>query len=169
MSEGLEIEPASVADYHAILTENANAVPSVNLIDADALAALHDQAFVLLAARDSERGGLLSGFLLALAERADYSSPNYRFFQSRFDTFVYVDRIVVSPLYRRRGVGRLLYRALFDMAPATRVTCEVNLKPPNPESLTFHTGLGFRMVGEQDTEGGSKRVALLVREPGVMP
>lgn len=43
------------------------------------------------------------------------------------------------------------------------VTCEVNLVPPNPESLAFHHRLGFRQVGEQSTYGGSVRVALLAR------
>jgi len=169
MNGRLTIERAGVADYGAILAENAAAVPSVNLIDEAALAALHDQAFALLAARDADQAGSLAGFLLALPERADYASPNFRFFQARFDAFVYVDRIVVSPDYRRHGVGRLLYRALFELSPSTRVTCEVNLKPPNPESMAFHAGLGFRTVGEQDTEGGSKRVALLVRDPGAAP
>jgi predicted GNAT superfamily acetyltransferase len=44
------------------------------------------------------------------------------------------------------------------------VTCEVNLDPPNPESLAFHARLGFARVGEQETKGGSVTVALLAAE-----
>ena len=46
------------------------------------------------------------------------------------------------------------------------MTCEVNLEPPNPESLAFHDRLGFGRVGEQATKGGSVVVALLSRDVG---
>ena len=45
------------------------------------------------------------------------------------------------------------------------VSCEVDVVPENPGSLRFHEALGFESVGQQDTEGGEKRVRLLVR-PG---
>jgi len=35
--------------------------------------------------------------------------------------------------------------------------------PPNPESLAYHESLGFKPVGEQDTEAGKKRVRLFER------
>ena len=38
--------------------------------------------------------------------------------------------------------------------------CEVNVRPRNDVSLDFHASLGFREVGQQDTDGG-KRVSLL--------
>ena len=38
---------------------------------------------------------------------------------------------------------------------------EVNIKPRNERSLIFHEKFGFTPVGEQDTEGGSKRVQLM--------
>ena len=63
------------------------------------------------------------------------------------------------------GIGAGLYRNLFESLPqASRVTCEVNVRPPNPGSMAFHRDLGFTVVGEQDTEDGAKRVALMVRE-----
>jgi len=59
---------------------------------------------------------------------------------------------------------------VFDQAHSsgrTLVTCEVNLHPPNPGSLRFHEGLGFRALGEQETGLGSdgmpKRVRLMGR------
>ena len=106
----------------------------------------------------------MAGFLLALAERADYASPNFKYFQQTYDRFIYVDRIVVDPAFKRRGIGAGLYEALFARVPdAPHITCEVNLRPPNPGSLAFHRALGFEVVGEQDTEAGRKRVALMAR------
>ena len=64
---------------------------------------------------------------------------------------------------RRRGVAGSLYRDFFHFA-STRtglVTCEVNTRPPNPESMSFHQSFGFRQVGTQETDGGAKTVSLM--------
>jgi predicted GNAT superfamily acetyltransferase len=161
MTSSLRYEPATLADYADILALNDGAVPAVNRIDADDLAGLHHQAEALIVARSNDA---VAGFLLALNETAVYASLNFQYFRHRYDRFVYVDRIVVDPGHRRMGIGAGLYEALFDAtSSAPRVTCEVNLRPPNPGSLAFHGKLGFRVVGEQDTEGGDKRVALMAR------
>jgi predicted GNAT superfamily acetyltransferase len=158
----IRYEPATSEDHSDILALNEDAIPAVNRIDVFELRQLHDQSEALIVAR---RSGNLAGFLLALNETADYSSPNFQFFKRNFDEFVYVDRIVVDPGHRRMGIGADLYRALFASALHSRVTCEVNVRPPNPGSLAFHRDLGFEVVDEQDTEGGAKRVALMVRAP----
>ena len=65
---------------------------------------------------------------------------------------------------RGRGLGPQLYQAVFDEARRVRadeVLCEVNLEPPNPGSLAFHTRIGFAEVGRQSTKGGANVVALL--------
>ena len=155
-------EEATVADYPAILELNQAAIPEVSHLDEAALAALHRQAVMLTVARS---GREIAGFMLILKEGADYGSPNYQYFASNYDAFHYVDRIVVSEHFRRQGVGAGLYAVLFEAAAgAPRVTCEVNVRPPNPGSIGFHESLGFKTVGEQDTDGGNKRVALMVRE-----
>ena len=38
---------------------------------------------------------------------------------------------------------------------ATDFTLEVNLRPRNDQSLTFHAGLGFVEVGQQETDYGT--------------
>jgi predicted GNAT superfamily acetyltransferase len=155
-------EAATQSDYGAILELNEGAIPEVSRIDEAELAELHDQAALLVVARAE---GAIAGFILVLHEGAAYESPNYRFFDARYDEFAYVDRIVVGEAYRRTGIGAGLYGALFEALPdAPRVTCEVNVRPPNPGSLAFHQGLGFTVVGEQDTNDGQKRVALMVLE-----
>ena len=67
---------------------------------------------------------------------------------------------------RRRGVASSLYRDFFHFAgPRTAlVTCEVNTRPVNAESLAFHESFEFREVGSQETDGGAKTVSLMAVE-----
>lgn len=151
------------SDYPAILDLNDGAVPHVNSIPLARLTHLHGQSLYLGVARgDDER---VAGFLLALIETADYDSENFTWFKARYPRFAYVDRVVVSPDFHRRGVGAALYADLAQHLPdgCPYLTCEVNLRPPNAPSLAFHRKLGFEPVGEQETGGGSKRVCLLAR------
>lgn len=107
--------------------------------------------------------GGLEGFVLAFDETAQRASENFRWLRARYDTFVYVDRVVVRPEHRGQGHARALYAAVFAHARQTgrpRVVCEVNLEPPNPASSAFHRALGFERVGEAELSGG-KRVEYL--------
>ena len=102
---------------------------------------------------------------------AFYASPNFQWFKQRLTQFLYVDRVVVDERFRGRGLGQALYADAADLAVARDVpiTCEVNIEPPNPQSMGFHQGLGFEPMGEQQTEGGKKRVRLLIhRAPSAM-
>lgn len=129
----------------------------------DGQAALH---------RVVEDEGFVTAFLLALREGAAYDSVNYRWFAERYPRFLYVDRVVVSKQRKSRGAGALLYRELFSFAVdqgLPLVACEVDLEPPNPDSLRFHARFGFTEVGQQLVAGGAKRVSLqtvAVGQPG---
>lgn len=156
------IRPAELSDYEVIRAINENAVPAVSSISMADLRALAKQCCQFSVAMADEE---LAGFVMALQPGQEYRSENYRWFSSHYEKFVYVDRIAVSPAYKGRGIGRALYvdieRFAIEVAPI--LTCEVNVVPPNPDSMAFHTRLGFREVGQQDTEGGTKRVSLLVK------
>ncbi len=105
-------------------------------------------------------------FLIAFDQGADYSSPNFLWFRERYDRFVYVDRVVTSPLARGKGYAKALYADLFQRAKDaghSRIVCEVNLVPPNPASDTFHSALGFGEVGRASIHDGSKTVRYLLR------
>jgi uncharacterized protein len=115
----------------------------------------------------AQRIGDLDAFLLAFDQDAPYDSPNFLWFRARYPRFVYVDRIVVASSARGRGYARLLYRDLFDRASEAgheRVVCEVNARPPNPESESFHAVLGFVEVGSTSIHNDSKTVRYLLRE-----
>lgn len=124
-------------------------------------------ARMLEAARVATLAGPGAAFLLAFDQDADYDSPNFIWFRERFDTFLYVDRVIVGAAYRRSGLGRLLYEDLFRKAEQLgfrRIVCEVNIRPPNPASDAFHARLGFAAVGTATAADGAKSVRYLMRE-----
>lgn len=96
------------------------------------------------------RVGEADALLLAFDQDAAYENPNFEWFRDRFERFIYIDRVVVAPAMRGRGLARALYTALFRRAAAlkhSQVVCEINLDPPNPASDAFHASLGFEQVG----------------------
>ncbi len=157
------IRPARPNDFPEILALNAESVHFLSPLDADGLARLDAQAVLH---RVVELDGKVAAFLLVLREGSDYASPNYRWFAGHFDTFLYVDRVVVSTAYQGRGLGARLYDDLFAFARShgfARITCEFDLLPPNPGSAKFHARYGFREVATQWL-GGGKQVSLQVAE-----
>ena len=144
----------------ALLALNNAHAAELSLLDADRMARLIERAF--LACRIGEADALL----LAFDQAADYDSPNFLWFRSRYARFVYVDRIVVAPSARGRGHARRLYDDLFRhalRAEHEHVVCEVNREPPNPASDAFHAALGFSEVGAAAIHDGSKTVRYLAR------
>jgi len=96
------------------------------------------------------RVGEADALLLAFDQDAAYENPNFEWFKGRFERFIYIDRVVVAPAMRGRGLARALYMALFSRAASlhhSQVVCEINLDPPNPASDAFHASLGFEQVG----------------------
>ena len=153
-------------DHAAILALNAESVHFLSPLDAAGLARLDTQSAYH---RVVEIDGTVAAFLIALREGADYASPNYRWFAAHFDTFLYVDRVVVSQQHQGQGLGAVMYDDLFDFARAAgiaRITCEFDIEPPNPGSQKFHARYGFREVATQWLGGGKKQVSLQVAELG---
>jgi uncharacterized protein len=110
--------------------------------------------------RVATRESQVVGFVIALRNGTAYWSHNYAWFAARFDAFLYLDRVVVSPDARRTGVGAALYADItaFACDRWPRITLEVNTDPPNPGSMAFHEALGFREVGVRAYSGGAVRM-----------
>jgi len=162
-SAATHLRLATNGDLAAVLHMNNRAVPAVNAHTEESLAQLLQVSTELVIA---DIDGECAGFLLLLdGPGRDYSSLNYRWFSNTYERFYYVDRIVVSEDHRGKGLGRALYDwAIENGTGRYPVLCaEVNIKPRNDVSLDFHETMGFEAVGEQDTEGGEKRVVLLAR------
>ncbi len=156
----LQIVEASQKNLGRILELNQNALPHVNSLTLEDMETLSAASSYFRACVSQDK---VAGFLLAMTPDCDYQSPNFLWFRERYPSFVYIDRIVVSPDFRRLGIGSMLYQDVSQFASRTApaLTCEVNIKPANPGSMRFHQRLGFRQVGSQDTEDGKKTVALM--------
>ena len=158
-------------EYHILATENKD-LPRVVDLNQDALPAVSsitlDDMIHFLEIVDYFRvikiNSNIIGFLIALTPGKDYQSPNYKWFEKQYSQFMYVDRIVIDPAFRGQGLGWGFYDDLkiFCQRHTPIITCEVNLKPKNDESLLFHKKYGFEQVGTQETEGGKKEVSLMV-------
>lgn len=163
------VRPIERADLASILAlNNANAV-ELGLLEpgrADELLSV-----AALTAALGPLGAPLA-FLIAFDQHAPPQGPNHSWFLARHRSFLYIDRVCVSPLARKRGLARSLYaHALAHAASrgAPVVCCEVNREPPNPVSDAFHQALGFRGVGDAFLPDRGKTVRYLEREvPGVV-
>ena len=159
-----EIKLIEEQDFDEILALNESNVPHVNSIDRNELKSLGEQSSAFIKVVEA---GRLAGLVIALAPGQAYQSMNYRWFSENFEQFLYIDRIMVSQDFRRRGVATLIYDELGQVcqqAGLQRLTCEVNIMPPNPGSLALHESIGFIQAGTQKTDGGKKEVSLLVKE-----
>ncbi len=157
----MELRELTTDDLPRITALNNAAVPAVPEMTEESLSAVFSASDVRLAAVDES--GVI-GFLLGFAAGSDYGSANFRYFEDRGTDHLYVDRIVIDSAARGGGVGRVLYEQFIGLAieqGRAEVTCEVNVDPPNPQSMAFHTRLGFSEVGRQTT--GYATVALLAR------
>lgn len=110
-----------------------------------------------------EVDGAFGGFVVTVAPGAAYDSENYRWFSRRYDSFSYLDRIVLARSVRRGGVGSRVYDELeADATPSGRMLLEVNAVPPNLPSLQFHRRRGYDEVGRLGH--ADHEVALMAKE-----
>lgn len=155
----MQISKISSEDYDAVLALNEESIPHVNRIPREQLQWFVDNAAY---ARVARVDGRVAGFLIGLRPGTDYESLNYRWFCDRYDDFAYVDRVAVAGWARRQGIAVTLYDDFANSQPSARfMTCEVNIRPSNEGSMTFHRTLGFDQVGTQELDDGKKAVALL--------
>lgn len=151
-----DLTAADLTIAHRINQEN---VPAVGEETYDDFVAIFEMCSVALALEDS---GSVRGFCMVLPPGTAYDSPNYLFFESRFDDFVYLDRVAITASHQGRGGGPLLYREVERRTQAPWFTLEVNVKPPNEGSLRFHRREGFDEVAELETRPG-KVVSLMAK------
>ena len=150
------------SDLPHVVSLNESAVPAVNSVDAAFFRQMMPVSECFLS---THVDGALGGFLLLLPPGLDYDSLNYRWFCNHYQDFAYIDRVAVAAEFRRKGLASSLYEDFAASVPDSVpfMTCEVNIKPPNADSMRFHSMLGFEHVGTQLTEHGTKEVALLAK------
>ena len=147
---------ATQSDFAAILALNLQSEHFLSPLSPAKLNRLATEAALFQVALS---GDTVAGFLLVFGPEADYDSPNFLWFKMRYDDFLYVDRVVVSEVFRGRYLASHFYEQLEMQAVArgvSQVVCEVNIDPPNPASLRFHGKRGFVEVGQQSIPAGDK-------------
>lgn len=155
------IRTVSHSDLDKIHTLNESVLPHVNSIpisDFEEFMGISSHFLVI------EKEDEIAGFVIVLGPGQMYDSENYEYYSEKYKSFDYVDRIVISEKFRGKGLGSELYQYLFENSREERVTCEVNIKPPNMKSIQFHQMLGFEEVHQHYSEGGKKYVSLMVKE-----
>lgn len=147
------VRDGTPGDGSAVLSLNNSSTPHVNVLTAGEFGWLADASDYY---RVAEVNGVLAGFVLAIRAGTEYWSGNYAWFGERYPEFIYLDRVVVAVDARRHGVGRALYNDLIAFASGRwpRITLEVNVQPPNPDSMGFHERMNFQRVGSRVYTGG---------------
>lgn len=139
------LRPVTASDHDEVLALNLAEV--VNLAPMDRARLLELQGWADRFDVIQVDGGF-GGFVVTVAPGTAYDSENYAWFGERYDSFYYLDRVVLHRHMRRRGVGRRVYDELETVATTYgRLTLEVNLEPPNDASLAFHAARGYTEVG----------------------
>ena len=152
------IRDARAADFRSIAALNAGSESFLIPMSEARLERLHGWSSYH---RLIEGDDGVAAFLLAFREGAGYDSPNYRWFSERYPSFIYIDRVVVAPSERGKGLATSLYLDVFAFARkngVATVTCEFDIDPPNEVSRRFHERLGFEEVGKHAYN--NKRVSM---------
>ena len=159
-----KLRESKVDDLETIRTINEDAIPAVNTVSTEELLWYYEKSLYFKVSVDEK--DKVCGFLLVLPTGLNYESLNYKWFSKNFLEFIYIDRIAIKNEFRGIGIGKSLYLDLEQYVgkDIKRIACEFNIKPENPISKSFHLGLGYKRVGTQLTELGTKEVSLMIKE-----
>jgi len=152
------LRPLTAADRDALLRLNAENQPAVAAVGAGDLPWLLACEGHHLAAVDA--CDQMLGYLLAYPRRSTFDDTEIAELRRRIaEPFYYICQVALAREHRGRGIGRALYGAVASEARArgaALLCCDVNLDPPNPEALAFHTRLGFRRIATGVASNGFK-------------
>ncbi len=156
----MEILPLEKKDISAVWEINQQGLPGTGEVTHQEVEGLLGFASFAVGIFDLEE---LLGFVICMPPRTQYASLNYSWFNERYDSFVYVDRIAVSEQHTNKNIGTRLYDYVVEAAMNINapIAAEVSLKPPNPGSMRFHSRFQFEEVGVLHHD--SKSVTMLIR------
>jgi hypothetical protein len=157
----MELRALSFDDVEAMWTINEQGLPGTGQVSRQELRDLLALSVLPIGVFQEEK---MLGFVICLPPRTTYGSLNYAWFNERFDSFIYVDRIAVLESHRKKGVGTKLYERVVAYSQENNIpiAAEVNLEPPNPGSMRFHHRFGFEGVGTLHHK--EKSVTMLLRK-----
>ncbi len=157
----IKIRDFHPSDVNLIVTLNYQSVAVLSAMDEQRFDLLREQSSVLWIAELNQQP---VGFLMGFGDGSNYDSVNYQWFNERYDSFVYIDRVVVGVEVRSAGIGSAFYARLEQWAYEQQKSClvaEVDIVPLNQGSLNFHLRKGFVEAGQQVYGNPQKKVSLM--------
>ena len=128
-------QPISDQDLNDIWSINQDNTRSRSVPNLTRMKALVDWSSHVIVVRGEE----VAEFIILMREGETYDSLNYDFFNSKDGPFLYVDRIAIKDIYRRQGLGSMLYDETIKIAEDLELDtcCEVNTLPRNDASSSM--------------------------------
>lgn len=133
-------------DFETILALNEISVKVLSPMDREKLIRLIKVSAIAAVLEDKNQ---VAGVLLAFPCDIAYESINYQWFNGNYNSFLYIDRIVVSEDFRGNGVASRLYEYAFEWAKKhslASIFAEIDVMPANDASLLFHQKQGFQQL-----------------------
>jgi predicted GNAT superfamily acetyltransferase len=131
-------------DIETILELNEISVKVLSPMDKSKLLRLIEMSALSIVVEEADQ---VAGFLLAFTDNVEYESINYKWFNKNYDSFLYIDRIVISEKFRGKGGASKLYKYALDWATdhsLATIFAEIDVMPANEPSLLFHQKWGFK-------------------------
>ena len=101
-----KIEQATKNDLKSILFLNQDSIPAVSSSNLEMM-----KHFLIICDyfKVCKINGKIICFLNALLPSKDYKSEHYKWFNERYKSFIYVDRIILNKSYQNQGYGIVFY------------------------------------------------------------
>ena len=146
-------------DFKEILALNTKFESHLSPLDNSKLLFLLKESIFTKSSRVKQK---LIGFLITIPPNSVYNSINYNWFNKKYNSFIYIDRICISYEFQRHGLGQYFYDEVKRNFKKTtkRMVCEVNIFPRNKISESFHMRYGFKEVGKLKSKSSLKVVSL---------
>ncbi len=98
---------------------------------------------------DVRKAKKILAFALGISAGQAIEQYSYQWFMTRFDDFVYLDRIVVDASLRRSGLGAGLLASCLAKAQEDKhlsLVCQVHDRPNNAQGHAFVQRMGFHAI-----------------------
>lgn len=91
----------------------------------------------------------LQGFMLGMTSGRDLEHFSYQWFMTRYDNFLYVDRVVIDTSSQGNALATAMYEEARFWARENgieKIVCQVHDRPPSPEAHALLKQLGFEAL-----------------------
>lgn len=140
MSAGGRSESSSCKEAWRL---NQKACAAALQLSAGDFAERHDACVLRLQETRNER---LVAFALGMTSRNPLADFSLQWCLTRFEDFLFLERIVVEPSWRRAGIGSSMIERAVQWsreAGLMSLCCQVHDRPPNRDAHAFVMALGF--------------------------